>query len=49
MQVGSVKIVDFRQMTSYNSKASTDASVVDLVWSQNYHTEHPPLFAARLL
>ena len=49
MHVGSVKIVDFRQMTRYNSKTSTDASVVDLVQSQDYHTEHPPLFAARLL
>ena len=48
MHLGSVKIVDFRQITRYNSKTSTDASVVDLVWSQDYHTEHPPLFAARL-
>jgi len=48
MQVGYVKIGDFRQMTRYNSKTSTVASVVNLVRSQVYHTERPPLFTARL-
>jgi len=28
---------------------STVTNVVNLVWSQVYHTERPPLFAARLL
>jgi len=27
---------------------STVASVVNLIWSQVYHSEHPPLFAACL-
>jgi len=35
-------------MTRYNSKTSTVASVVNLVRSQVYHTERPPLFVARL-
>jgi len=39
---------EFRQITRYNSKTSTVASVVNLVRSQVYHTERPPLFAARL-
>jgi len=46
MQVGYVKIGDFWQMTRYNSKMSTVASVVNLLRSQVYHTEGPPLFAA---
>jgi len=45
---GVVKIGDFRQITRYNSKTSTVASVVNLIRSQVYHTERPPLFAARL-
>jgi len=48
MQVGYVKIGDFRQMTRYNSKTLTVAGVVNLVWSQVYHTERSSLFAARL-
>ena len=36
-----VKIGDFRQITGYNSKTLTVASVVNFV----YHTERPPLFA----
>ena len=40
---------DFRQITRYNPKTLTVASVVDLIRSQVYHAEHPPLFAARLL
>jgi len=44
-----VKIGNFRQITRYNVKASTIASVVNLVRSQIYHTERPPLFAARLI
>jgi len=48
MQVQYVKIGDFRQITCYNSKTSTVASIVNLVRSQFYHTERPPLFAARL-
>jgi len=48
MQVGQVEISDFRQITRYNSKMSTVASVVNLFRSQVYHTERPPLFAARL-
>jgi len=47
MQVGWVKIGDLRQITRYNSKTSTVASAVNLVWSQLYHIERPPLFAAR--
>jgi len=47
-QVGQVKIGDFRQITRYNSKTSTVANVVNLVQSQVYHTERPPLFAVRL-
>jgi len=46
--MGQVKIGDVQQITRYNSKTSTVASVVNLVLSQIYHTEHPPLFAARL-
>jgi len=34
-------------MTCCNSQTSTVASVVNLVRSQVYHTERPPLFAAR--
>ena len=45
---GVVKIGDVRQITRYNSKTSTVASVVNLIRSQVYHTERPPLFAARL-
>jgi len=48
MQVGLVKIGEFRQITRYNSKTSTVASVVNLVRSQVYHTERPPLFAEML-
>jgi len=48
MQVGEIKIGDFRQLTHYNSKTSTVASVVNLVRSSR-HTDRPPLFAARLL
>ena len=33
---------------SLKSKLSTVESFVNLVWSQAYHTEHPPLFAGRL-
>ena len=47
MQVGSIKIGDFRQITRYNSKTSTVASAVNLVRSQLYHSERPPLFVAR--
>jgi len=43
---GWVKIGDFHQITHYNSKASTIASVVNLVRLPFYHTERPPLFAA---
>jgi len=39
MQVGYVKIGDFPQITGYNSKTSTASSVINLVWSQVYHTE----------
>jgi len=35
-------------MTRYNSKTSTVTIVVSLVLSHVYHTERPPLFAARL-
>jgi len=45
---GVVKIVEFQQITRHNSKTSTVSSVVNLVRSQVYHTERPPLFAARL-
>jgi len=45
MQVGYVKIGDFQQIIRY--KTSTVASVVNLLRSQVYHTERPPLFAAR--
>jgi len=48
MQVGLIKIGDFRQITRYNSKTSTVASIVSLVRWHVYHTERPPLFAARL-
>jgi len=44
MQAAYVKIGDFL----LNSKSSTVVSFVNLVWSQVYHTERPPLFAARL-
>jgi len=47
MQLGLVKIGDFRQITRYNLK--TVASVVNLVLSKVYHTESPPLFVACLL
>jgi len=40
--------VDFRQITRYNSKTWTVVSVVNLVRSQVYHIERPPLFVARL-
>jgi len=36
------------KITRYNLKTSTVASIGILVQSQVYHTEHPPLFAARL-
>ena len=36
------------KITPYNLKTSTVASVGILVRSQVYHTERPPLFAARL-
>ena len=39
---------DFRQITRYNSKTSSVASVVNFVQSHVYHAEHPRLFAARL-
>ena len=45
---GQVKIGNFRQITRYNSKTSTVASIVNLVRLQIYYTERPPLFAARL-
>jgi len=48
MQVGSVKIGDFQQITAITWKTSTVASFINLVQSQVYHTERPPLFAARL-
>jgi len=48
MQVEYVKIGDCQQITRYKSKTSTVASVVNLVWSQVYHTERASLFAARL-
>jgi len=38
MQVGVVKIGDFRQRTRYNSKTSTFASVVNLIRSQVSYT-----------
>jgi len=38
-----------RQITRYNSETATAANVVNLVRSHVYHTERPPLFAARLL
>ena len=44
MQVGLVKIGDFRQISRYSTKTSTVASFVNLVRSQVYHTERPPLF-----
>jgi len=40
------EIGDFRQTTRQNSKTWTAASVVNLVWSQVYHSERPALFAA---
>ena len=39
MQAGWVKIGDLRQITCYNSKTLTVASIVNLVWLQVYHTE----------
>jgi len=48
MHVGYIKIGDFRQITRYNSKTSTVASVVNLVRSQVYHTQRPTSFAVRL-
>jgi len=45
---GQVKIGNFRQITCYDSKTSTVASIVNLFRSQIYYTERPPLFAARL-
>jgi len=48
MQVGYVRIGDFQQITRYNSKTPTVASVLNLVRSHVYHTERPPLFAARM-
>ena len=48
MQVGYVKIDDFQHITRYNPKTPTVASAVNLVQSQVYHIERPPLFAARL-
>jgi len=48
IQVGQVKTGDFRQITRYSSKTSIVASVVNLVQSQVYDTERPPLFAACL-
>jgi len=35
-------------VTCYNSKTSTAANVVNLVPSHVYHSERPPLLAARL-
>jgi len=49
MQVGYVKIDDFRQITRYNPKTSTVTSVVNLFCSQVYPAVRPPLFAACLL
>ena len=46
MQVEYITIGDFRQITRYNSKPLTVASVVNLVRAQVYDTERPPLFAA---
>jgi len=48
MQVGYAKIDDVRQITRCNSKTLTVASAVNLVRSQVYHTERPPLFAVSL-
>jgi len=48
MRLWLVEIGDFRQITRYNSKTSTVASVVNLVQAQVYHTERPPLSVARL-
>jgi len=42
------KVGDFREITRYNSKTSTVASVVNLVLSEVYHTERPYSFTARL-
>jgi len=38
MQVGVVKIGDFRQITRYNSETSIFASIVNLIRSQVSHT-----------
>jgi len=43
-----VYVGDFRKITGYNSKTSTVASVVNLVRSQVYDSQHPCLFAALL-
>jgi len=43
-----LKIGDFWQITCYNSKTLTIASVVNFVRWQVYHTERPPLFAVCL-
>ena len=48
MHVGYIRIGDSRQITRYNSKTSTVASVVNLVRSQVYHTQRPTSFAVRL-
>jgi len=51
MQVGypKLKLATLDKINCYNSKTSTVASVVNLVWSQVYHTERPSLFAARFI
>ena len=48
MQEGYAKIDNFRQITRCNSKTPTVVSVANLVLSQVYHSERPPLLAARL-
>jgi len=48
MQAEKVKIGNYLRITRYNSKTSAITSIVNLVQSQVCHTEHPPLFAARL-
>jgi len=47
MQVDYIKIGDFQQITRNSSKTSTVASAVNVLQSKVYHTERPPLFAAR--
>jgi len=44
---GMLKLATFDK-TRCNSKTLTVASIVNLVWSQVYHSERPPLFAAYL-